>query len=76
VSSLAIPHEKSQVAEHVTLSIGLSCVEGDGSSATEKILIASADQALYQAKYSGRNRTCMALPIRHTVADQAKKARQ
>jgi diguanylate cyclase (GGDEF)-like protein len=77
VLSLAIPHEKSQVADRVTLSIGVSCVEADGAWATDKALIESADQALYQAKCAGRNRICPAPPPRHAVAEiPAKKAHQ
>ena len=54
VRKLAIPHDQSEVADHVTMSIGLA-------SSTETIddikeLIEAADQTLYRAKQDGRNR--------------------
>jgi diguanylate cyclase (GGDEF)-like protein len=51
---LNIPHEKSHIAEYVTLSFGIACLipESDQSA---QILIDRADQALYQAKANGRN---------------------
>ena len=55
VRRLRIPHEFSDVADHVTISIGVAtCVPlvNDNSQA----LIAAADRALYQAKQEGRNR--------------------
>jgi diguanylate cyclase (GGDEF)-like protein len=55
VESLAIAHSKSQVAGCVTLSLGVAMVipSDDG---TPELLIKWADQALYTAKSSGRNR--------------------
>lgn len=55
VADLGLPHEKSLVAPYVTLSIGVG-------SATPEVgmtvgdLIAQADESLYRAKRSGRNR--------------------
>ncbi len=54
VSDLKIPHENSDSADHVTLSIGVAtlCPE-EGSSPDE--LIEAADRVLYKAKDNGRN---------------------
>lgn len=58
IQALAIPHSCSAVSEYITLSLGLSVV-----SSTENIhpgmLVAAADQGLYQAKYEGRDRFCL-----------------
>ena len=55
VEALQIPHEGSGLAPYVTVSMGVSAMvprtEGDPA-----ILLQLADQALYQAKQSGRNR--------------------
>jgi diguanylate cyclase (GGDEF)-like protein len=64
VAALRLPHAGSPVAEHVTLSIGVSAFE-DAACATSghaglghppvASLLAAADQALYAAKEAGRN---------------------
>lgn len=55
IESLAIPHGKSSVSAHVTVSIGVSStLPALGATATN--LIAAADHALFQAKKAGRNR--------------------
>ncbi len=41
----------------LTISIGVAVVEGQSASPTS--LLEQADQALYQAKAQGRNRTCL-----------------
>jgi diguanylate cyclase (GGDEF)-like protein len=41
----------------ITISMGVACFPRDGSRALE--VVQKADQALYRAKLSGRNRTCM-----------------
>jgi diguanylate cyclase (GGDEF)-like protein len=55
VKSLDIPHEKSEISDHVTISIGITSSNvmhtKDG-----KDLIKKADEALYTSKHSGRNR--------------------
>lgn len=54
VSSLQIAHASSPAAQHVTISIGVaSRAMNDARSASE--FLRQADQALYQAKQSGRN---------------------
>ncbi len=56
VEALAIPHQYSGCADHVTVSLGIAgeipSLNGDVAQ-----LIARADQALYQAKETGRNCT-------------------
>ncbi len=56
VQHLRIPHDTSSVAEHVTLSLGLSTLI-PGQQLNPDTLIALADKALYEAKETGRNRT-------------------
>ncbi len=55
VRTLGVAHPQSSVSEYVTLSIGVSSTIPDRVSAPEA-LITAADQALYQAKESGRDR--------------------
>jgi diguanylate cyclase (GGDEF)-like protein len=55
IKKLAIPHEKSDVNEYVTLSLGLACLIPTPETSAEQ-LIAYADQSLYQAKEQGRDR--------------------
>jgi two-component system chemotaxis family response regulator WspR len=56
VRELAIPHVASPVSSNVTVSVGIaSIIPTQGISPTQ--VIAMADEALYQAKQSGRNRS-------------------
>lgn len=55
VEALAIPHAKSQVGSHVSLSIGCSTLQASEAS-TPEMLLSHADQALYRAKRGGRRR--------------------
>ena len=55
IADLKIPHVTSQVADDVTVSIGVTSVQGNYECSLEKVL-ETADQNLYRAKHSGRNR--------------------
>jgi len=55
INNLRIPHEKSEVAEYVSISIGIHVVKCDISNDMQDIYDA-ADKALYAAKKNGRNR--------------------
>lgn len=57
VESLGIPHPASPAAGCVTISQGLACAVPSRES-TPASLIAWADEALYDAKRSGRNQLC------------------
>lgn len=54
IASLAIPHIGSEMGI-VTISLGVSCLIPTPNNSQE-ILITQADQALYSAKFLGRNR--------------------
>lgn len=54
VLDLQIPHSGSTVAEFVTISAGVA-VSAPGVVLTPAALLGLADQALYNAKHSGRN---------------------
>ncbi len=56
ISKLQLEHKASQVAGHVTLSCGVATLIPSGEMPAEEI-IRFADDALYQAKAEGRNRT-------------------
>jgi diguanylate cyclase (GGDEF)-like protein len=57
VAAMVMPHAVSAVGLHVSISIGICTLNVDEQAASER-LITQADQALYQAKRSGRNRYC------------------
>lgn len=50
-----LPHAHSAVSAHVTVSIGVASMR-PVTAATPRVLVASADAALYRAKQTGRNR--------------------
>ena len=55
IAALQLPHAGSQVSQYVTVSLGIASIVPASESAAS-ILIAAADQALYQAKRLGRDR--------------------
>ena len=70
IRNLGIVHPASPVADHITVSQGLACVlPGRGSAPS--ILVALADEALYEAKKSGRNCIRDARPLSGFVAGQS-----
>ena len=54
VELAALQHPRSSVAEVVTVSVGVTTIEG-GLVARPADLVGQADRALYSAKGSGRN---------------------
>jgi len=55
IAHLAIPHETSQTAQHITASLGAATVRCTDTS-TSADAVAFADEQLYRAKALGRNR--------------------
>ncbi len=56
IEDLAIPHAHSSISDHITISIGFTTMIPAHDSNPDK-LFQQADQALYQAKSSGRNQS-------------------
>ncbi len=54
IERLEIPHAKSRVAKHVTISLGITVYHAE-SGIDKEALLGVADQALYRAKQLGRN---------------------
>jgi diguanylate cyclase (GGDEF)-like protein len=59
VENLKIPHCESQSSDYVTISIGAAFVYPKFYDITKQKLITIADEALYKAKETGRNRVCI-----------------
>lgn len=57
IERLAIPHAASAVTEHITVSIGGITTSGAVHGQPHE-LISLADEQLYKAKQTGRNRVC------------------
>lgn len=55
IDELAIPHQMATAADHVTVSIGVSCLV-PAADLSVADLLQKADQALYRAKALGRHR--------------------
>lgn len=55
LQQLAIPHPASDLAEHVTISGGITTCVPDADTHAEAMVV-RADQALFAAKHQGRNR--------------------
>ena len=55
VADLGLKHEGSDIADHVTASLGVACAN-DTRETSPAELIAWADEAMYRAKNQGRNR--------------------
>ena len=67
VADLALPHPASPVADFLTVSVGVSTGTAERPASPET-LIGAADQALYRAKRTGRNRS-VAAENRHSDLD-------
>jgi diguanylate cyclase (GGDEF)-like protein len=59
VTSLQLRHESSLTASYVTISIGVAANQDQDGYSSVLELIQASDQALYQAKTSGRNQVCV-----------------
>ena len=56
VRERAIPHAKSGIADHITVSIGVvTCRQSSIKPIAPNKLIKAADEMLYKAKAAGRN---------------------
>lgn len=58
IDARAIPHQSSDVAPHVTTSIGIALQIPDRYSSSA-LLLENADKALYQAKQAGRHQAVL-----------------
>lgn len=61
IELLNLEHRASEIAKHVTLSLGVASII-PSSDFCAKQLIEAADSALYQSKENGRNRVSRAAP--------------
>ncbi|RZL04294.1 MAG: GGDEF domain-containing protein [Rubrivivax sp.] len=56
IERLRLPHVGSPTSSFVTISVGVAALRPTDRGAAQKTLLSLADQALYRAKNSGRNR--------------------
>jgi len=59
VENLNIPHEYSDVADHVTVSMGIATMYPAKNQKPHFAIVEAADQLLYEAKETGRNKFCV-----------------
>jgi diguanylate cyclase (GGDEF)-like protein len=59
LTQLQVPHESSPVAAHVTMSVGVATMVPERTD-NSNLLLKMADEALYQAKNTGRDRVIKA----------------
>lgn len=69
VESERIDHPHSKAADVVTLSLGVATISPDRNQ-TEQSLVMHADQALYQAKTTGRNKVVLYTDPEESELDQ------
>ena len=67
VKGSGLEHSGSKVSNVVTISIGVVCCVAD-DALNEDILLHRADQMLYEAKESGRDRYCITTNVSEAVA--------
>ncbi len=67
VAACALPHPASRVANHITVSIGVSAILPAGTNQLADNLVAQADLALYTAKDLGRNTCAYFDPVGNTL---------
>ena len=60
INDRAMPHKASDIAPHVTLSIGVSTALELDEEMTPDWFVSQADEALYKSKATGRNRVTLA----------------
>ena len=70
LANLKIPHKSSRVNPYITVSMGLAWCEPDNDVRPDG-LVAAADEALYSAKDSGRNRFSEVVVVENEPVFQA-----
>ncbi len=65
IESMGLPHPQSSVGPVLTISVGVTVVEPHRTRLDHTELLALADEALYEAKTQGRNRSVMSKAAVH-----------